>query len=57
MKLHDNGFIKDLRYLGRDMSKVIIVDNLPYNFIKQEENGIEIKDYFNDNNDNLLLKL
>ena len=51
----DNTFIKDLTKLGRDLNKIIIVDNMPQNFRLQKENGILINNYFGqDNGDNTL---
>lgn len=55
---HQNGlYLKDLSRLGRDLSKVIIVDNIPENFQLQPENGIYIKSWYDDPNDNALLQL
>ena len=42
---------KDLSKLGRDLSKVIIIDNLKENFRMQPNNGIFIKTWTNDIND------
>ena len=42
---------KDLSKLGRDLSKVIIIDNLKENFKMQPNNGIYIKTWTNDIND------
>ena len=51
----DNFFVKDLSKLGRDLSKVIIIDNIPQSFKLQKENGIYIKKFNVDNkNDNAL---
>ena len=51
----NNEFIKDLSRIGRPLDKIIIVDNLTQNFRLQKENGIEIKSFFgDDNNDNAL---
>ena len=52
---YNNEFIKDLSRIGRPIDKIIIVDNLPQNYRLQKDNGIEIKSFFgDDNNDNAL---
>ena len=38
-----NAFLKDLSRLGRDLKKVIIVDNIAENFQLTPKNGIHIK--------------
>ena len=54
----DNDFVKDLSKLGRDLSKTIIVDNMPQNFKKQPGNGINIRPFWGkDNDDRALLDL
>jgi len=50
-------FVKDLSKLGRDMSKIIIVDNLAENFRLQPDNGIYIKPWYDDHEDTALLEL
>ncbi|OMJ92281.1 hypothetical protein SteCoe_4938 [Stentor coeruleus] len=52
-----NYFLKDLKKLGRDLSKVIIVDNVAENFQLQRENGILIKSWYEDTNDTALKEL
>ncbi len=50
-----NGFnIKDLSKLGRDISKIIIIDNIEENFSLQPDNGLNICDFEGDENDNEL---
>ena len=51
-------YIKDLSKLGRDLSKVVILDNKPQNYELQKENGIYIKSYYGNNqNDKVLCYL
>ena len=51
-------FIKDLDKIGRKLSNVIIVDNMPQNFRLQNENGIYIKPFWGtDNDDDVLFYL
>lgn len=52
-----NYFIKDLKQLGRDLAKTIIVDNVSENFQLQNENGILIKSWYEDPSDTALLEL
>ena len=41
--IQNEEFIKDLSKIGRKLSNIIIVDNMPQNFRLQPENGIYIK--------------
>ena len=47
-------FVKDLTKLGRDLSKVIIIDNLPDNFKLQPHNGLAIKTWLDEMKDTQL---
>lgn len=49
--------IKDLSKVGRDLSKVIIVDNFAENFKLQPFNGLEITTWEDDINDTQLYDL
>lgn len=49
--------VKDLRVLGRDLSKVVIVDNCAISFAYQLENGVPILSWYSDIEDRELQKL
>ena len=51
------GFIKDLSRLGRDLSKVIIIDNVADNFRLQSSNGLYVKSWFDDMEDTYLSEI
>ena len=44
--------VKDLSKLGRDLNKVIIIDNIEENYCFQPNNGLNIIDFEGDENDN-----
>ena len=46
--------VKDLAKLGRDLKKIIIIDNIEENYIFQPNNGLNIIDFEGDENDNEL---
>eukprot|EP00397_Hematodinium_sp_SG-2012_P007843 GEMP01007894.1.p1 GENE.GEMP01007894.1~~GEMP01007894.1.p1 ORF type:complete len:811 (+),score=146.94 GEMP01007894.1:91-2523(+) len=47
-------FVKDLRRLGRDLNKTIIIDNVAENFMLQPANGIFIAPWYEDPTDRVL---
>ena len=46
--------VKDLEKLGRDLNKIIIIDNIEDNYQFQKNNGLNICDFEGDENDNEL---
>ena len=54
----DNDFVKDLSKLGRDLGRIIIVDNMEQNYKLQKNNGITIRPFWGkDNEDSALVDL
>jgi Dullard-like phosphatase family protein len=57
-RILNNVFVKDLSSLGRDMSRIIIVDNMEQNYKLQPDNGITIRPFWGkDTNDMALFDL
>ena len=55
--LINTAFIKDLTRLGRDLKDIIILDNNPLAYSLHQYNGFPIKSWFDDKNDDELLKI
>ena len=53
--IRDDEYLKDLSRIGREIENMIIVDNMPQNFNLQKENGIFIKSFYGDDNDDTAL--
>lgn len=49
--------MKDLERIGRDIKRMIIVDNLKENYCWQKQNGIHIKSWYDDPHDTELYQL
>jgi len=45
-EIHPNIYTKDLRIINRDLSQIVLVDNAPYSYIFQLENGIPILPFY-----------
>uniref|UniRef100_A0AAR2KK83 Mitochondrial import inner membrane translocase subunit TIM50 n=1 Tax=Pygocentrus nattereri TaxID=42514 RepID=A0AAR2KK83_PYGNA len=54
---HRGNYVKDLSRLGRQLSKVIIVDNSPASYIFHPENAVPVRSWFDDMTDTELLDL
>ena len=50
--IYKDTFVKDISRIGRDMSKIIIIDNNERNFVLNKENGIKIAPYYGDDDNN-----
>ncbi|MEQ2235386.1 hypothetical protein ILYODFUR_001840, partial [Ilyodon furcidens] len=54
---HRGNYVKDLSRLGRELQKVIIVDNSPASYIFHPENAVPVQSWFDDMTDTELLDL
>ncbi|XP_062390130.1 uncharacterized protein ctdsp1 isoform X1 [Sardina pilchardus] len=54
---HRGNYVKDLSRLGRDLNKVIIVDNSPASYIFHPDNAVPVASWFDDMADTELLDL
>ncbi|NP_001084286.1 CTD small phosphatase like S homeolog [Xenopus laevis] len=54
---HRGNYVKDLSRLGRELSKVIIIDNSPASYIFHPENAVPVMSWFDDMADTELLDL
>ncbi|KAI9025008.1 HAD-like domain-containing protein [Phycomyces nitens] len=54
---YKGNYVKDLSQLGRDLSKVIILDNSPASYIFHTANAVPVSSWFNDPHDSELFDL
>lgn len=54
---HRGNYVKDLNKLGRDLQKIVIVDNSPASYIFHPDNAVPVKSWFDDGSDSELLDL
>ncbi|XP_077997976.1 carboxy-terminal domain RNA polymerase II polypeptide A small phosphatase 1-like isoform X2 [Glandiceps talaboti] len=54
---HRGNYVKDLSRLGRDLKRIIIVDNSPASYIFHPENAVPVASWFDDMSDTELLDL
>uniref|UniRef100_A0A672IED6 protein-serine/threonine phosphatase n=1 Tax=Salarias fasciatus TaxID=181472 RepID=A0A672IED6_SALFA len=54
---HRGNYVKDLGRLGRDLNKVIIIDNSPASYIFHPDNAVPVASWFDDVSDTELLDL
>ncbi|XP_026487505.1 carboxy-terminal domain RNA polymerase II polypeptide A small phosphatase 1 [Nymphalis io] len=54
---HRGNYVKDLNSLGRDLRRVVIVDNSPASYIFHPDNAVPVASWFDDMTDSELLDL
>uniref|UniRef100_A0A8D3EBB7 Mitochondrial import inner membrane translocase subunit TIM50 n=1 Tax=Scophthalmus maximus TaxID=52904 RepID=A0A8D3EBB7_SCOMX len=54
---HRGNYVKDLSRLGRELGKVMIIDNSPASYIFHPENAVPVQSWFDDMADTELLDL
>ncbi|XP_068165522.1 carboxy-terminal domain RNA polymerase II polypeptide A small phosphatase 1-like isoform X1 [Antennarius striatus] len=54
---HRGNYVKDLSRLGRNLNKVIIVDNSPASYVFHPDNAVPVASWFDDMSDTELLDL
>ncbi|XP_037344319.2 carboxy-terminal domain RNA polymerase II polypeptide A small phosphatase 1-like isoform X2 [Pungitius pungitius] len=54
---HKGNYVKDLSRLGRDLNKVIIIDNSPASYVFHPQNAVPVASWFDDMSDTELLDL
>lgn len=54
---HRGNYVKDLSRLGRDLNRVVIVDNSPMSYMFHPRNAVPVVSWFDDANDRELLDL
>ncbi|XP_076459475.1 carboxy-terminal domain RNA polymerase II polypeptide A small phosphatase 1-like isoform X2 [Babylonia areolata] len=54
---HRGNYVKDLSRLGRDLNKVVIIDNSPASYIFHPDNAVPVSSWFDDMDDRELLGL
>ena len=57
LTLCNGRLIKDIRRLGRDMKKTLIIDDLAVNFSNCQDNGIEISSWTGNKKDKKLIEI
>jgi RNA polymerase II subunit A small phosphatase-like protein len=54
---HKGNYVKDLGRMGRDIRRIIIIDNSPASYMFNPENAVPVESWFDDPNDNELVEL
>lgn len=57
MTYHNGTLVKDISKIGRDLRKVIILDNTPENFVLQPDNGVYVRSWRGELNDRVFMLL
>ncbi|XP_015790435.1 carboxy-terminal domain RNA polymerase II polypeptide A small phosphatase 1 [Tetranychus urticae] len=55
--LYRGNYVKDLRKLGRDLHRIVIVDNSPASYIFHPDNAVPVASWFDDDSDTELRDL